>query len=53
MHDIGDDTRAIDGCEEGHSAPCEGVLVTRNANDAQMSRRRKIFDCLGDIRTVR
>ena len=43
MHDVGDDARAIDGCEEGHGAPCKGVLVTRNANDAQMRCQREIF----------
>jgi hypothetical protein len=39
MYDMGDNSRAIDGCEEGHSAPCEGMLVTRNAEDAKMRRR--------------
>lgn len=53
MYDMGDNSRAIDGCEEGHSAPCEGMLVTRNANDAKMSHRREVFDCLADVRTVR
>ena len=53
MRDVGDHARAIDGCEEGHGAPCKGVLVTRNANDAQMGRRREIFDCLIHVRTVR
>lgn len=42
---MGDNSRAIDGCEEGHSAPCEGMLVTRDADDAKMRRWGEVFDC--------
>lgn len=48
MYDMGDDSRSIDGCEEGYSAPREGMLITRSADDAKTSRRRKVFDCLAD-----
>lgn len=53
MYDMRDNSRAIDGCEEGHSAPCECMLVTRDADDAKMRRWGKVFDCPARVRTVR
>ena len=44
MYDMGDNSRAIYGCEEGHSAPCKGMLVTRDTDDAEMRRWGEVFD---------
>lgn len=53
MYDMGNNSRAVDGREEGHGAPCEGMLVTRDADNAKMRHWGKVFDCPTGVRTTR
>lgn len=47
-----DNSSAIDGREEGDSAPCECMLIPCNADDAKMRRRRKVLDCPANVSVV-
>jgi len=52
VDDVREDARPVDGREEGHGAPCEGVVVARHAEDAKMRRWGEIFDCHTHVRGV-